>query len=90
VDRVPAGGGPQWIRNDLRGDLLKLDLLRSYPLRGASLVAAETASSALILTGLQLGLLVIALAGVSGGSGGSARLRGEPRCWPLAWCCSRP
>ena len=51
--------GPQWIRNDLRGDLLKLDLLRSYPLRGASLVAAETASSALILTGLQLGLLVI-------------------------------
>jgi len=52
--------GPQWIRNDLRGDLLKLDLLRSYPLRGASLVAAETASSALILTGLQLGLLLIA------------------------------
>jgi hypothetical protein len=51
--------GPQWIRNDLRGDLLKLDLLRSYPLRGASLVAAETASSALILTGLQLGLLLI-------------------------------
>jgi len=52
--------GPQWIRNDLRGDLLKLDLLRSYPLRGASLVAAETASSALVLTGLQLGLLLIA------------------------------
>jgi ABC-2 type transport system permease protein len=51
--------GPQWIRNDLRGDLLKLDLLRSYPLRGASLVAAETASSALILSGLQLGLLLI-------------------------------
>lgn len=51
--------GPQWIRNDLRGDLLKLDLLRSYPLRGAAVVAAETASSALILTGLQLGLLLV-------------------------------
>src|SRR3954453_5759241 len=51
--------GPQWIRNDLRGDLLKLDLLRSYPLRGASLVATETASSALILTALQVGLLLI-------------------------------
>jgi ABC-2 type transport system permease protein len=52
--------GPQWVRNDLRGDLLKLDLLRSYPLRGSAVVAAETASSALLLTGLQLGLLVIA------------------------------
>jgi ABC-2 type transport system permease protein len=51
--------GPQWVRNDLRGDLLKLDLLRSYPLRGSAVVAAETASSALVLTGLQLGLLVI-------------------------------
>ena len=52
--------GPQWVRNDLRGDLLKLDLLRSYPLRGSAVVAAETASSALVLTALQLGLLGIA------------------------------
>jgi hypothetical protein len=51
--------GPQWVRNDLRGDLLKLDLLRSYPLRGSAVVLAETASSALVLTGLQLGLLLI-------------------------------
>jgi hypothetical protein len=51
--------GPQWVRNDLRGDLLKLDLLRSYPLHGSAVVAAETASSALVLTGLQLGLLLI-------------------------------
>jgi len=51
--------GPQWVRNDLRGDLLKLDLLRSYPLRGSAVVAAETASSALVLTALQLGLLLI-------------------------------
>jgi ABC-2 type transport system permease protein len=52
--------GPQWIRNDLRSDLLKLDLLRSYPLPGRSVVAAETAASTLVLTGMQLGLLLIA------------------------------
>ena len=42
--------GPQWIRNDLRSDLLKLDLLRSYPLPGRAVVAAETAASTLVLT----------------------------------------
>jgi hypothetical protein len=52
--------GPQWVRNDLRGDLLKLDLLRSYPLRGWSVVAAEAAASTLVLTAIQLSLLVIA------------------------------
>lgn len=52
--------GPQWIRNDLRSDLLKLDLLRSYPLRGRSVVAAETAASTLVLSALQLGLMVVA------------------------------
>jgi ABC-2 type transport system permease protein len=52
--------GPQWVRNDLRGDLLKLDLLRSYPLRGWSVVVAEVAASTLILTAIQLSLLAIA------------------------------
>lgn len=52
--------GPQWIRNDLRSDLLKLDLLRSYPLPGRSVVAAETAASTLVLTAMQMGLLLIA------------------------------
>jgi ABC-2 type transport system permease protein len=51
--------GPQWVRNDLRGDLLKLDLLRSYPLRGWSIVLAEVAASTLLLTAIQLSLLVI-------------------------------
>jgi len=52
--------GPQWVRNDLRGDLLKLDLLRSYPLPGATVVAAEAAASTLILTLIQLALLLVA------------------------------
>ncbi|MDF3052122.1 MAG: hypothetical protein K0S19_227 [Geminicoccaceae bacterium] len=51
--------GPQWVRNDLRGDLLKLDLLRSYPLRGWSVIAAEVAASALVLTAIQISLLLI-------------------------------
>jgi ABC-2 type transport system permease protein len=51
--------GPQYIRNDLRGDLLKLDLLRSYPLRGWSVVLAEASASTLMLTAVQLALLGI-------------------------------
>jgi ABC-2 type transport system permease protein len=51
--------GPQWVRNDLRGDLLKLDMLRSYPLRGWSVVIAEVGASTLVLTLIQLSLLVI-------------------------------
>lgn len=52
--------GPQWIRNDLRTDLGRLALLRSYPLRGAAVVGAETAGSTAVLSGLQLGLLGVA------------------------------
>jgi ABC-2 type transport system permease protein len=52
--------GPQWIRNDLRSDLLKLDLLRSYPVGGRAIVAAEVAASTLVLTVLQLALMLIA------------------------------
>ena len=52
--------GPQWVRNDLRGDLLKLDLLRSYPLRGWSVVIAEVSASTLVLTAIQLSLFAIA------------------------------
>ena len=52
--------GPQWIRNDLRTDLARLSMLRSYPLRGAAVVGAETAGSTAILTALQLGLVLLA------------------------------
>lgn len=51
--------GPQYVRNDLRGDLLKLDLLRSYPLRGWSVVLAEVSASTVMLTIIQLSLLGI-------------------------------
>jgi hypothetical protein len=52
--------GPQWIRNDLRTDLARLAVLRSYPVRGAAVVGAETAGSTVVLTALQLGLLALA------------------------------
>jgi hypothetical protein len=54
---VMVVAGPQYVRNDLRGDLLKLDLLRSYPVRGWSVVLAEAAASTLMLTVIQLSLL---------------------------------
>ena len=52
--------GPQWIRSDLRGDLPKLDLLRTYPLPGRAIVGAEVAASTLVLSALQLGVAALA------------------------------
>jgi hypothetical protein len=55
--------GPQWIRNDLRRDLQQVDVLRTWPLAGPVLVGAEVASSALVMTAFQAGLLLVAAAG---------------------------
>ncbi|HEY2898300.1 MAG TPA: hypothetical protein VGJ12_14265, partial [Gemmatimonadaceae bacterium] len=52
--------GPGFVRADLRQDLLQLDQLRSYPLRGSTIVAAEIASSTMILTAMQYALLLLA------------------------------
>ena len=64
--------GPLWVRFDLRHDLPHLPLLRSYPLRGRDIVAAEVTASALALTLAQLamlGLLLLATGGTRGGAG---------------------
>jgi len=53
--------GPQWVRNDLRGDLEHLPLLRTWPLSGAQLVGAQIAAAALVLTILETGLGLVAL-----------------------------
>jgi ABC-2 type transport system permease protein len=52
--------GPGFVRADLRQDLLQLDQLRSYPLRGSTIVAAEIASTTIILTAMQYVLLAFA------------------------------
>jgi ABC-2 type transport system permease protein len=67
--------GPQWVRNDLRGDLLKLDLLRSYPLRGTAVVTAEVAASTLVLTAAQLALLLVAYLALLGNVGAEPGMR---------------
>jgi ABC-2 type transport system permease protein len=52
--------GPQWIRSDLRSDMPSLDLLRSYPLPGRSVITGEVAASTLVVSALQLGVLTVA------------------------------
>jgi hypothetical protein len=55
--------GPQIARQDLRGDLLNADLLKTYPLRGWQIVLGEMLTPVAILTGLLwLVLLAVALA----------------------------
>ncbi len=54
--------GPLLVRNDLRGDLAHLGVLRTYPLRGRTIVFAEILSSAATLTVMQIGLALLAFA----------------------------
>ncbi len=51
--------GPQWARNDLRSDLARIDLLRSYPLDGGAVVRAESAGSALIVSLAQFAMIAV-------------------------------
>jgi len=53
--------GPVLFRNDLRTDLQRLDMLRSYPLRGSQIVAAEIASPALLIFAAQTACLAAGL-----------------------------
>jgi ABC-2 type transport system permease protein len=61
--------GPQWIRNDLRADLPQFDLLRSSPVSGPSLVAAEVGASTIVISVIQLGLLAFAYFALLGDEG---------------------
>jgi hypothetical protein len=70
--------GPVWVRNDLRQDMPRLELIRTFPLRGTSVVGAEIAASVICLTMIQYAvLLCVASAVALGGAfpdlpGGSA------------------
>lgn len=60
--------GPLWVRIDIRGELDRLPLLRTWPLSGTALMAGEVLSSTIVLTTLQLilggiGLLALLLIG---------------------------
>jgi hypothetical protein len=75
--------GPLWVRFDLRHDLSRIDVLRALPLRGRDVVAAEIASSTLLLTSFQWVLLAAMLVATSSNReiplGLSDRLASPPR-----------
>jgi hypothetical protein len=53
--------GPQFARQDIRGDLVNADILKSYPLAGWQIVLGEMLTPVAILTGvLWLALLLLA------------------------------
>jgi hypothetical protein len=58
--------GPQWIRNDLRADLTRLSVLRTFPVSGTTLMTGEVISSAVVLSLYQLMLLAVTAIGALG------------------------
>jgi hypothetical protein len=69
--------GPLYVRTDLHQDMLMLSLLRSYPLSGFSIVAAEIGGTLAVLTVMQVLLLLI-------GSSALVQSAGAARILPLA------
>ena len=67
--------GPNIFANDLRLDLPRLEVLKSYPLSGASIVAAEIAAPLVIISALEL-LSISCAAAVLGGSAKGSHLGG--------------
>ena len=56
--------GPQMMRNDLRQDLARLAMLKSWPVRGAALIRGEVLAPTVVVTAVAwLFLLVAALLG---------------------------
>jgi len=57
--------GPQLARNDLRGDLLNVDLLKTYPLAGWRIVLGQLLAPTVILTSIAWLLLLAAGLGLA-------------------------
>jgi ABC-2 type transport system permease protein len=57
--------GPNFVRNDLRLDLPRLRLLRTYPITSLEICVAEVAASVSVLTFLQLVLLILSTAALA-------------------------
>ena len=53
--------GPTIMRNDLRGELLRLPMLKTMPLSGRQIMLAEVASSALPIAFVQIGTVIAGL-----------------------------
>jgi hypothetical protein len=57
--------GPLFVRCDLRLDLPRLRVLRTWPVTSAEICAAEIGASAIVLSGVQLCLLALGLVSLS-------------------------
>jgi len=53
--------GPQAVRSDLRLDLLRLDLVKTFPLSAESLLVAELAAPLLIVSLFEIVMLAVSL-----------------------------
>jgi len=53
-------GNVSKFKNDLRGDMAYLDIMRALPMRGSTIVGAELLSSLIPLVAVQLGFLITA------------------------------
>jgi hypothetical protein len=62
VGAMAAVFGPYMLRNDLRADLQLWDLLKSYPVRGADLVAGEALGPVTVLSAVWWACLLAAFA----------------------------
>ena len=51
--------GPQAVRSDLRLDLLRLDLVKTFPLTAESLLAAELAAPLLVVSSFEIVMLLV-------------------------------
>ena len=58
---VMALGGPMMFRYDLRMDLRRLEVIKSYPIAGPRLVAAEIAAPTAMIVAIQSALLITAV-----------------------------
>ena len=56
--------GPMTVRNDLRGDLARIPMLKTLPIPGRQILVAEVASSSLPLAGMQILLVAVGMLAV--------------------------
>ncbi len=61
--------GPQFLRQDLRQDLAAADVLKTYPLPGWQIVLGEMLAPAVILSGIQYLLVLVAVLLLAGQRG---------------------
>lgn len=72
--------GPQMFRNDLRQDLARLPLLKTWPVSGAALIRGEVLAPTVIATSLAwLALLIAFVLGAGPLTGGAWAALGESR-----------